>query len=746
MRPPLLFSWVPARPFRPLIASIAALAVLFSAGRAAHAQGPGDDSSSSVVNDVLVGEYAQQHYAEAKKKLHEQLQRCRGGRCSGRARAQIYIALGMTAAQIGVLDEAKNNFANAISEDPSAKLPSSGKSPTIERLFDEAREAHPKPNPVAAKSSDEGDAPEKGVQPGGKIPGWDNADAFQLASAGLTADLAGHLDQCVENDKKSLDLEDKARTRLHLASCASRSGTLIDALKDSQRALKSGIEQKDVAVMRAARQRIQELLPRIPHVTFEPPEGVSDVTVRFDDREVKGDLTKKFSVDPGKHQVHAEGNGNGNSLVYDEEVEVKEGEVTTVKLTLKSKAPEFLTQGQLSCMLAAKSQEEVLKCLPSNGKNLVVKAGMDIAGYTDSLHVHVFSPSINAQVISPTAGWNVGGSFLADFVTAASPDLVSTASRHYVEHRWAGTLTGGYKPGKYGIQATGAFTTEPDYLGITGGFAVTGDFNDKLITPRFAYSHSDGTIGRNDSPFSNVPLYHPGEKRKMFTNDFELGVTFVLSPTSVMVLGATATTERGDQSKIYRFVPMFSTAVAPKVQPGLSYDAVNLNRLAYRPIEQLPTSRDRYAGAVRFLHRFTGSPASTLRFDQRFYYDTWAIKSSTTDVRFMLDIGEHLRIWPHFRFNAQTGASFYKLAYAAAVRDDGTIVIPTYRTGDRELSPMMTFTGGFGTRIALGSPEASTQYAINLSGDYSYSYFFDSLYVVDRKAIYGSLGFEVEFQ
>ena len=35
---------------------------------------------------------------------------------------------------------------------------------------------------------------------------------------------------------------------------------------------------------------------------------------------------------------------------------------------------------------------------------------------------------IHAAVESPTAGWNVGGSYLVDVVTAASPDIVSEAS------------------------------------------------------------------------------------------------------------------------------------------------------------------------------------------------------------------------------------------------------------------------------------------------------------------------------
>ena len=712
---------------------------------------PDDAATESFVQDVLTNEYSSTRYPDAKKKLLAQLEKCRRpGRCSGGVKAQIYVALGMIASQVGLSDEAKNHFANAFSEDTNAKLPDRGGTSAMKTQFTDAKAKNAGPTPVAPQDapsdgggSSDAPAPAQAVAPGGKIPGWENNEAFQFASAGLKADREGKPDECIENDKKSLELEDKGGTRLHLASCENKAGKLLDALKDAQKALKMGIEQRDPRVMRAARQRIQDLIPKIAHVTFEPPSGVTDLQVRFDDREVKGELTKKFSVDPGKHQVHAEGKGNGNSLVYDEEITVKEGETYTVKLTLTSKAPEFLTQGQLGCMTAAKNQEEVLKCLPSNAKNLVAKVGLEMAGYTDNINVHVVSPGINAAVISPTAGWNIGGSFLADFVTAASPDIVSTASGHFVERRYGGSLGGGYKPGKFGVQGNGSVSSSPDYLSVSGGIALTADLNDKLITPRIAFSHSDETIGRNDSPFANVPLYHLGEKRKLFVNSFEAGCTFVLSPTSVLVVGASLDTERGDQSKIYRYVPMFSPTVAGKVTPGISADLVNANRLAYRPQEQLPTERDRYAGALRFVHRFA---TATLRLEERLYYDTWSIKATTTDLRFMQDIGKHLRVWPHIRFHAQSGASFYRLAYAATTRDDGTIVIPTYRTGNRELSPFVTGTVGFGARIALGETEATTQYALTVLGDYMYSYYFDSLYIVSRQALYGSVGFEVEFQ
>jgi hypothetical protein len=203
------------------------------------------------------------------------------------------------------------------------------------------------------------------------------------------------------------------------------------------------------------------------------------------------------------------------------------------------------------------------------------------------------------------------------------------------------------------------------------------------------------------------------------------------------------TTERGDQSKVYRFVPMFPPAIAARVPVGADINLVNFYRMPFRPIEQLPTERDRYAAAVRLIHRFT---QATLRLEERLYDDTWSIRATTTDMRYMQDLGRRLRAWPHLRFHAQTGANFYQLAYSALVKSDGGVLVPTYRTGDRELSPLTTVTLGAGARIALSNPEASTQYGVQVTGDFMYTRFFDSLFVTQRNAVYGDVGFDVEFQ
>ena len=597
-----------------------------------------------------------------------------------------------------------------------------------------------------AQPTDPGESVPSGeAAPGKAPPGWTSHEAFTLALAGLSADQAGNLNECIDKDRASLALEEQSRTRLHLASCEARSEKLVDALRDAQKALEIGIQRRDAGVMKVSRLRVKELIDRIPHVTFDPPpsgNGVTGLLVKFDGREVRSEsLTKKFSIDPGRHTIFAEGSVNGFPATYEEEIEVKERDLATVHLTLRPQAAKgVLTRSQLECLASAKSQEEVLECTPQNRKNLVVRAGADFSAYSDTNHVNVITPGINASIVSPTAGWNVGAHYILDIVSAASPDLVSEASPPFHEARNAGGVTAGYKPGLYGVQGNFNISSEPDYLSTTVGLALTADLNDKLISPRLSYSFSYDKIGRGPDNWLND--IDPG-KGVLQTHEVEGSVSFVLSPTSIILLGGTAQFERGDQSKPYRYVPLFDpVTVAPFVPKGAVIDLVNRVRLPPRPLEQLPTERDRYAVGGRYNKRIGGN--GTLRIEERLYFDTWQTKATSTDSRYMLDLGKRLRIWPHVRVHAQTGANFYQLAYSAHFDQNGALVLPTYRSGDRELAPLITITGGGGARISLGNPEGDIQYGINFSGDVMYTQFLQSLFVTARTGVYGTIAFDVE--
>lgn len=564
-----------------------------------------------------------------------------------------------------------------------------------------------------------------------------NQEAIALAFEAIDAGKAGKLDLCIAKNKASLEKQENARTRLHLSGCESASGKLSDALRDAQQALQEGLRTKDVPLMQIARQRVLDLVARLPKVTFTRPAGIDRLEVKFDDHPVPvGSLTNKFAIDPGEHTVVASGRSNGLKLTYEETFIVAEGQLLTVDLTLRQPATAdgVLNPNQLHCMAQAKTQEEVQQCIPQNIRALVVRAGADLAGYTDSTNVHVATPSLRAGMSSPTEGWNVSGSYLVDFVTAASPDIVSTASRRYRERRHVGALTGGYKPGQFGGQAYANLSSEPDYLSISGGGAFIFDLESKRVTPRIGLRHTDDTIGRSDTPFSIW-------KKKLRIEEVEAGATVVLSPTMVLVLGATFAAERGDQSKPYRFVPVFEPRIASVFPRGGSANVADFLRLPMRPAERLPDERDRYALGVRLAKRFD---MTTLRLDERLYADSWGILASSTDARVMIDLNRTVRVWPHGRFHVQKGASFYQLAYYGVANDTG-IDVPAYRTTDRELGALYTVTGGGGGRVALSQAEAKVQFALTLTADVMFTRFSESLYVNQRLGTYGVLSLDAEF-
>ena len=83
---------------------------------------------------------------------------------------------------------------------------------------------------------------------------------------------------------------------------------------------------------------------------------------------------------------------------------------------------------------------------------------------------------------------------------------------------------------------------------------------------------------------------------------------------------------------------------------------------------------------------------TTLRIEQRYRYDSWQVRASSIDVRVLFDLGRHVIAGPHRRFHAHTGATFQQRVYHATIAPQ--VAVPVFRTTDRELSPLVSVTGG----------------------------------------------------
>jgi hypothetical protein len=360
------------------------------------------------------------------------------------------------------------------------------------------------------------------------------------------------------------------------------------------------------------------------------------------------------------------------------------------------------------------------------------RATFEMATYADTDHVTVYTPSIGMSIANITSGASLSATYLLDVVSAASVDIVSTASHRWVEARHAGSLSGQYKPGDLGIGLTTAVSSEPDYFSYTIGGQATYDFNAKNTTLILGYAYGHDTAGRSGTPFSVF-------SRELTRATFDGGITQVVDKATIVGLAVDAVIENGDQSKPYRYIPMFAPNVAPNVPLGASIDWVTQNRLPERPLEQLPLYRHRFAATGRYAHRFD---ASTIRLSERLYDDSWALLASTTDARWIFDLGRRWSIWPHARLHAQKAVSFWERAYVSSSATGWDL--PEYRTGDRELGPMWTTTGGGGIKWYVGSDADPDTWALTLQGDVGYTQYLDDLYLTSRTSILGSFSIEGE--
>lgn len=381
--------------------------------------------------------------------------------------------------------------------------------------------------------------------------------------------------------------------------------------------------------------------------------------------------------------------------------------------------------------LAAMAAGSIVTSPAQADGNVTARASSEVAAYKDSFATSVLTPSIAASVENPTAGWGVNGRYLVDVVSAASPDIVSTASPHWTEVRHAGNFGGRYKPGNFGVAASGSVSYTPDYLSLVGGAQLIQDFDEKNLTLVAGYSYGHDTIGRTGTPFS------------VFSHDLAYhtitaGLSRVVNQSLVLGIYGDAIIERGDQSKPYRYVPMFAPGVAPTIPRGASVDTVAAFRIQARPLEQLPLERERWAVTGRLAWR---AQRTTLRVEERLYTDSWSLSATTTDARYFVDLSERVTIWPHARLHVQTGTNFWQRAYVATSAAD----LPAIRTGDRELGPLTNVGLGGGLRLALGRPGAINDWLLSTTFDGTWTSFADAIYVTQRFSGLVAVGLEVTF-
>lgn len=384
---------------------------------------------------------------------------------------------------------------------------------------------------------------------------------------------------------------------------------------------------------------------------------------------------------------------------------------------------------QLSCALGVL----VLLCGAALARRPTIGAAVELAGYTDSAQIHVASPSVAATVSDESAGWSVGGRYLVDAVSAASVDIVSTASQRWTELRHVGSAELSYKRGPVAVTASGGVSHEPDYLSLSSGVVFALELLDKNLTPFFGARYGHDDVGRTGLPRDRWELLQRG--------GLQAGATFVLNRFMVASVQLDGDFERGYLAKPYRYIPLFAPGTGQDLPAGAAPRLVDERRLDERPIDNLPASRDRYALTGRIAGRVG---RATLRLDERLYTDSWGLWALTTDSRVMVDVGRRWLLWPHLRFHTQSGAGLWRRAYEAIAQADGTLAPPRYRSGDRELSRLDIVTAGFGVKLRL-THSIHSPWFLSYQLDAAYTHYLDALYITERWSFFSALGISAQW-
>lgn len=372
------------------------------------------------------------------------------------------------------------------------------------------------------------------------------------------------------------------------------------------------------------------------------------------------------------------------------------------------------------CAASARAQED-----PSH---LVLDVRAELTTYVDSDHVTVVTPSASIAARDDSAGWNAGARYLVDAVSAASVDIVASASRRWSEVRHEVAANGGLTRDAYKLNASLGGSFEPDYVSVTGN--LQGGWTDPAdrFTLALGYTLGHDTAGRTGTPFGVF-------ERLLWKHGPTLAASIVLDAASLVLVSTDVAFESGDQSKPYRYVPMFDARAARRLENGASLEEVNDLRRAEAPLERLPMSRTRYAFTARYMRR---DGAGTLRAEERVYVDTWGLFASSTDVRYAIGLGRYFELAPSLRLHAQTGASFWKRAYV--VQANGTDVeLPSIRTGDRELGPLWTVTAGADLRVDFAGVTTANGNALVLRAAGMRTAYLDALYIESRLALLATL-------
>jgi len=153
------------------------------------------------------------------------------------------------------------------------------------------------------------------------------------------------------------------------------------------------------------------------------------------------------------------------------------------------------------------------------------------------------------------------------------------------------------------------------------------------------------------------------------TSSFNVGLSQLLSPSTLVALAYGFTLQRGELSNTWNSVPTVT---------------------GERMSEVLPRLRDRHAASVSLLQWLPWQAALELRY--RFYRDDWEVTAHSFEARLRQRLFGRLVLGAGYRHHTQTGVFCFTTR---------TLLVSSYRTADSDLGPLDADSLGGSAEVSL---------------------------------------------
>ncbi len=284
----------------------------------------------------------------------------------------------------------------------------------------------------------------------------------------------------------------------------------------------------------------------------------------------------------------------------------------------------------------------------------------------------VIVPEIEAKVVTPF-GLRATAGYLVDAISSASiAQTGSDVDAVFTEYRHGARLELGKEFDLTNVQIDPSvhltYSTEDDYTSFIYGAGVDFSFDERVNKISLGVTLVNDAIEANNDPTWE------GELNGITT---AVGYERVLNPYMVLTLGYQLGLLEGFLGNAYRSVVFEQGAPVREAPPGTRVRHNASARVAFF----VPQTRT----AFHLIHRA--------------YIDSWDIGALTPELRVLQEVGDDLLIRAHYRFHAQTAASF--LRRGGRQYPGASAAYRGATSNDPKLAAIETHTFGIGVEYRL---------------------------------------------